>query len=381
MWLDGQLHDLNIQFLAGKDNWIKILGMTQEKGTLLKFDVEASESAAKLKISLASASIIYYHKSILEFVYWLEKAAEMSKAKPRQIFFGNASLIPRKVPKKPVDVYYEVYISNPYVIVPQESAIQGEAGESQIINQLEVDLGTITIKNTLIPLKQTRKNQKESDQKQKQRLASVVARTRARSCSTPKTSVSVESRRVIDGLVTRTAGRASVGTPGVRNPSQLPRLSDSRVTDLEDEKVHILDSISSEDSEDDDNGKEKGRSDNSEADLDFEFFRRTDIASPRKDTVSRTPSLPVIVIEQQEDKLQDEEKPEGFEVENEEEESPEDGIIIDRVDVSVASLAVRVRYQGVLYEFIPRTTATFLVDLPKGDPGHTLPEASVCSGS
>lgn len=209
--------------------WVQILGSTDRctSGPLLSFSVATFSHdpliATKLTLELSSVSILYYHRAILECVTWGENMGEMAQS--RSFISGNSKTSQGPEPTSstaPAGVLFEVNISNPYVIIPRDSL-------DHTSNQIEVDLGHIVIDNKMVSLKKALGTRRESQTKRKNLVDIAVAQSRQRANKDTTPLVSVRSRRVIDGKVTKRSdpvsftsdlSTASINTEG-RNSSDL----------------------------------------------------------------------------------------------------------------------------------------------------------------
>lgn len=286
----GSLSDLTMTFL-GQEEWIQILGRTDKVTSepLLEFRVSTlvgdPQLAAKLELRMASVTIRYYHRAILECVCWGENLDLMAQSRslvsgvvrPRNT--GSTSTVNGD------GVIFSVHIDNPYVIIPQDSSQSVVGG-----NQMEVDLGTIVIDNKMVTLQKAIRTRRESQNKRKNLVDLAVAQSRERKGEVAPPIASVRSRRVVDGKVTK-------GT---------------------DQKASQIFPVS-----------------------------------------TNSPSLD---LAESEGDLQD--------VEN-------GSLLVNRIRVAVSEFTVSVQCDRKTIPFVKKTGASFLVDLPVDDKGHTLPDATV----
>jgi hypothetical protein len=319
------LSDLTVSFLGPDEvGWIQLLGRTlraSRAGPLLQFKVSTLVNdptlAARLELQLASVSITFLHRAILECVYWGENMGRMTQSRALIGVPGGSeaaafrsrkkSAAPRPAPPvappKGDGVLFVVKIDNPYVIIPQDS-FQPLHDPSRS-NQMEVDLGTIFIDNKLVSLKKAMGTRRASRNKRQTLVDMAVAKSRKRTTLVTAPLVSVRSRRVIDGKITKRTDQ----TPFPMHMDNMPGT------------------------------RERGSS-------------------------TGAGQLDVEDGEEEDDELEVVGDGEG-------------DIGINRLGVSVSEFTVAVRCGEKIYEFVKKTGATFVVDLPLGDKNHTLPEATV----
>lgn len=286
--------------------------------------------AAKLHLQMASVSIRYYHRAILECVTWGENMGRMAQS--RSLISGNSNLFRKPTAstknkqreeaacaaedihkRKGEGVLFVVKIDNPYVIIPRDS-FQSVVDETKS-NQMEVDLGQIVIDNKMVSLRKAMGTRRASKTKRKNLVDIAVAKSRERKGEVDAPLVSVRSRRVIDGKITKRTDQKSIPPAGYPNTEDIGNFSAAAAAAATSAHSHA---------------------------------HSTNAASTTT-----------------------------TENESQDSENDDNGIVINRMCVSVSAFTVTMRCAHKKYEFVKRTGATFLVDLPVNDHAQVLPDATI----